>query len=382
MERDRTLEIKVGLFVAVATALFVTLVIILGSEEALFDKRYDLHAVFGDAGGVRPGASVYVAGLDCGVVSDVEFAYDDEENKSVGGGKEQPRWKVRVDLSVREACRDRIRQDSVATIASQGLLGDKTISITIGGLDANPMHDGHRLLSKDPAELSYIIDNSREIVDGLKSAVAKINVALGSEDAEGAGKSVLAILQSIRNVLADVEQGKGLVHALVYDEVATRRLKSTLKSVNAAADDFASITHAIKEGDGAIHNLVYEDKITGEVQSLVKNLNNTSLKIDELVTEIQTGDGLIHDLVYTDEGQSILADLKDVSTDIKDVVAMVKRGEGTLGGIIVDPTIYQDVKTLLGKAQRNKILKSYVRDTLRRNEQEEGVSPAGLTEPE
>jgi phospholipid/cholesterol/gamma-HCH transport system substrate-binding protein len=99
-----------------------------------------------------------------------------------------------------------------------------------------------------------------------------------------------------------------------------------------------------------------------------------------LVKEIQEGDGLIHDLVYTDQGQSMLADLKDVSADIKDIVASTKRGEGTIGGLLIDPTIYQDVKTLLGKAQRNKILKAYVRDTLRRNEQQEGVSEAGLSE--
>lgn len=368
MERDRSLEIKVGLFVALTLAVLVASVIILGSEDALFDARYELETTFGDAGGLRPGAAVLVAGLDCGVVSTVAF----DNNLR--------RKRVEVTLSVREACRSRIRLDSVATIASQGLLGDKNVAISIGSA-SRPAHTGENpLLSEDPAELSYIIDNGREIIEGAKKIVNKIDTALGSDDAEGAGKSVLGILQSIRTILADVEEGNGLIHALVYDKVATRRLKSTLASVDAATNDFAALTKAIKEGDGAIHNLIYEDKITGEVQTLVKNLNNTSTKIDALVLEIQEGDGLIHDLVYTDKGQSVLADLKDVSTDIKDVVAMVKRGEGTLGGLIVDPTIYQDVKTLLGKAQRNRILKAYVRDTLQQNEAEEGVSPAGLTE--
>jgi phospholipid/cholesterol/gamma-HCH transport system substrate-binding protein len=368
VERDRSLEIKVGLFVALALAGFIGLVIVLGSEDALFEKRYPLNTEFGDGGGLRSGAAVFVAGLDCGLVSSVDFSTDLGEKKVIVG------------LSVREACRERIRKDSLATISSQGLLGDKTVSISIGSKDAEVQNDEGWLKSKDPAELSYIIDNGREIVEGAKRIVTKIDYALGTEDAEGAGKSVLAILQSIRTILADVEGGNGLIHALVYDEAATRRLKSALASVDAATDDFAALTKAVKEGDGAIHNLIYEDKITGEVQALVKNLNNTSLRIDALVVEIQTGDGLIHDLVYTDKGQSMLADLKDVSTDIKDVVALVKRGEGTLGGLIVDPTIYQDVKTLLGKAQRNKILKAYVRDTLRQNEQEEGVSPAGLSE--
>ncbi len=368
MERDRSLEIKVGLFVAFALLVLVTSVIILGSEDALFDARYELQTTFGDAGGLRPGAAVLVAGLDCGVVSDVRF---DSNLKAK---------RVNVTLNVRKACQSRIRLDSVATIASQGLLGDKNVSISMGS-DGKKVHDGSEALtSEDPAELSYIIDNGREIVEGAKRIIVKIDTALGSDDAEGAGKSILGILQSIRTILGDVEKGQGLIHALVYDQSSARKLKSALASVDAATDDFAALTKAVKEGDGAIHNLIYEDKITGEIHALLVNLNNASTKIDGLVLEIQDGDGLIHDLVYTDKGQSVLADLKDVSTDIKDVVAMVKRGEGTLGGIIVDPTIYQDLKTLLGKAQRNKILKAYVRDTLRQNEQEEGVSPAGLTE--
>lgn len=368
MERDRSLEIKVGIFVALAVAGFVAMIIVLGSEDSLFEERYALRAKFGDVNGLRVGAAVFLAGMDCGLVSDVTFP----------GQLSDPT--VHVSMSIRQACRERIRGDSVASISSQGLLGDKLISISVGSEARNVLAEGSWLESTEPAELTDFLDDGRDIVATVKSIVDKIDTALGSDDGQGAGKSVLAIVQSIRDILAEVEGGQGVIHALVYDKKITSDLKGAVSALDDVADDFAAVASEIKDGDGFVHNLVYEDEITPKLVSLVENLNGTGQRIDSLVKEIQEGDGLIHDLVYTDEGQSMLADLKDVSADIKDIVSATKRGEGTIGGLLVDPTIYQDVKILLGKAQRNKILKAYVRDTLRRNEQQQGVSEAGLTE--
>lgn len=368
MERDRSLEIKVGFFVLVALAGFVTMIVVLGSEDALFEKRYTLNARFADVNGLRVGAAVFLAGMDCGLVSDVNFP-----------GTLSDRT-VHVRLSLQTDCRERIRGDSVASISSQGLLGDKLVSISVGSEDRAVLAEGSWLESTEPAELTDFLDDGKEILATVKSIVVKIDTALGSEDGEGAGKSVLGILQSVRNILTEMESGEGLLHALVYDKKITRALTGTLTSLDKTADDFAAVAAEIKDGDGLVHNLVYEDEITPKLISLVENLNGTGQRIDALVTEIQEGDGLIHDLVYTDEGQSILADLKDVSADIKDIVEATKRGEGTIGGLLMDPSIYEDVKVLLGKAQRNKILKAYVRDTLRRSENEEGISEGGLTE--
>lgn len=367
MERNRSLEIKVGLFVALGLAGFVAMIIVLGSDDALFEKRYGLNAKFGNVSGLRTGAGVFVAGMDCGIVDKVEFASTLKEQK------------VFVHLAVRGSCRERIRGDSVASIGSQGLLGDKIVTVSIGSEQRAVMAEGSWLASSEPTELSDFMGDGKVILARVRSITEKIDDALGEDMAPEAGKSVGEILASLRNIIAEVEKGEGLIHALVYDEVTTQRLNSTLASAQGAAGDLKTLMAEIKNGDGLVHNLVYEDQVTGKVVELVENLQGTSERIDALVKEIQEGDGLIHDLVYTDEGQSLLADLKDVSSDLKDMTAATKRGEGTLGGLIVDPTIYRDVKTLLGKAQRNKILRSYVRNTLRRAEQDEGVSEAGTS---
>ena len=170
-----------------------------------------------------------------------------------------------------------------------------------------------------------------------------------------------------------MEQGKGVIHELVYDKKSGRDLRLAISSIQDSTGNLATLLRDIREGDGALHALIYEDKVS----RLLGSLQSTADNIDVVVQEIRTGNGLIHDLVYTDEGQSLLANLTDASADIKDVVSGIKRGEGTLGGLVADPTVYQDLKSLLGKAERNKILKAYVRDNIRRNERDEGLPEAG-----
>lgn len=367
MERNRSLEIKVGLFVALGLAGFVAMIIVLGSDDALFEKRYGLNAKFGNVSGLRTGAGVFVAGMDCGIVDKVEFASTLKEQK------------VFVHLAVRGSCRERIRGDSVASIGSQGLLGDKIVTVSIGSDDRAVMAEGSWLASSEPTELSDFMGDGRVILTRVRSITEKLDVALGEGMAPEAGKSVGEILTSLRNIIAEVEKGEGLIHALVYEPEISKRLVSTLRSAEQAAVDLRVLMDEVKTGDGLVHNLVYEDEFSERLKKGIDSLQGTAERVDAVIEEIQTGDGLLHDLIYTDEGQSMLADLKDVSADLREMTAATRRGEGTLGGLIVDPTIYRDVKTLLGKAQRNKILRSYVRNTLRRAEQDEGVSEAGRT---
>jgi phospholipid/cholesterol/gamma-HCH transport system substrate-binding protein len=178
---------------------------------------------------------------------------------------------------------------------------------------------------------------------------------------------VAAIFASIRNVVTELEQGRGLIHELVYDKKVAQRFKSVVANLDETTAQIKVVINEIKNGDGTLHALVYEDQIS----ELLTSLTATAQKVEALVVEIKDGKGLIHDLVYTERGQSMLANLTDASADIRDVVAAVKRGEGTVGALLVDPTLYEDVKILLGRAQRNKILKDYVRETMRRNEREE-----------
>jgi phospholipid/cholesterol/gamma-HCH transport system substrate-binding protein len=361
MEQERRLDLKVGLFVVFCLALLVASLLVLGGEQNLFERNYALQAEFHDIAGLRTGASVRLAGLDVGLVTSITFPTDLEDRQ------------VYVRLKVAERFQQRIREDSVATIEGQGLLGDKFVSLSLGSPSVTVLQDGDRVKSVDPVELTSYLDDVPGIMANVNSISEQIDKMLKGEDGEKAGQSISQMLASLRNILAEVEEGKGIIHQLVYDKKSGRDLRRAIDSIQDSTQNLSAIMADIRNGDGALHNLIYEDKVS----RLLDSLRSTAGNIDVVVREIQTGNGLIHDLVYTDEGQSLLANLTDASAEIKEVVSGIKRGEGTLGALVVDPTLYQDIKSLLGRAERSKILKAYVRDTIRRNERSEGLPEAG-----
>ncbi len=360
MERDRGLEIKVGLFVMMGIAMFVFVMIALGSEENLFERNYVLHASFADISGLRDGAAVRLAGMDVGIVTSIEFPADVGEKQ------------IYVHMRVAERFQERIRKDSIAEINTQGVLGDKYISLSIGSKGEPALKYDDWIKSKDPQDLMAGVP---EIKQNVLDITESLKVALEGEEGDSASKSLVEILASVRNILAEVETGKGMIHALVYDEAAGARLKSALANLDDVTEDVAVLTEEIKTGDGTLHALIYEDQIS----DLVATLDKTVEDIDGVVLAITEGDGTLHSLIYTDEGQNLVANLTDASADIKDITGSIKDGQGTLGALIADPTVYEDVKTLLGGAKRNKILRSYVRETIRKNERSEGLSDAGDT---
>jgi phospholipid/cholesterol/gamma-HCH transport system substrate-binding protein len=361
MERDRPLEIKVGLFVSLGLALLLAIFIILGSEKNLFERNFLIHGSFSEISGLRQGAAVRLAGLDVGLVTAIEFPHDLQVKQ------------VHVHMRVAEQFRQRIRGDTVAKIETQGVLGDKYISLVMGSPDRAVLEDGAWVDTEDPKELMAYLDAFPPVLENIRSITAQIDQILKGETGEKAGQSIADILFSLRNILREAEMGEGVIHQLVYDRKAGEDLKNTLHSIGSTADSVAALARDIREGDGSLHALIYDK----ELQQLVASLKSTAENIDGLVADVKDGPGLVHTLVYTDEGQRFVDNLSAASTDIKDMIASIKAGEGTLGALVTDPSVYQDVKSLLGGAERNKVLKAYVRDTIRRNEREEGLADGG-----
>src|SRR5262245_48471537 len=147
-ERDRWLRLRVGIFVMVALVGFVGVIYVLGARARLFEARYTIHADFTEVGGLREGATVRLAGVQIGRVTDVHLP-------------PEPGGKVRVDLTIGKQFADRIRGDSVARIETQGLLGDRIVEITVGSTAAPAVKAGDAIASRDPTDIAQIVERER-----------------------------------------------------------------------------------------------------------------------------------------------------------------------------------------------------------------------------
>ena len=359
--QERRRNQQVGIFILIAIAVSAGVFYIVGSEQRLFGSTYMLYTYFEDVSGLRAGAPIRLAGMDVGTVVAVRFQ-DDLADKS-----------VRVDIEIEQRYTQRVRRDSVASIATQGVLGDKYIAITVGSPAAEPMQPGEKLPHIEPTNMLDSIEIATDVLENLKSITREIDVMIKGDDGETAQRSIQDILASVRNIIAETEQGRGILHELIYDPGMARKVNKVLSNVAGATEDINAVTTEIKEGKGTVHKLIYDDDIAGTVAVF----EAVGVELEGLIKDIRNEEGLLYALIYDSERIELVDNLESASEGIKRIIKSVEDGEGTIGGLIADPSVYQDLKTLLGRAERNRVLKAYVRQTMRDTEREAGLQEGG-----
>src|SRR5262249_34914231 len=95
----------------------------------------------------------------------------------------------------------------------------------------------------------------------------------------------------------------------------------------------------------------------GDFDALVHNLNVLSANLASITTDIRRERGMLHELIYGTSGVKLSA----ATDNLKEILRKINDGEGSLGALINDPTVYEDVKSLLGGAKRSNILKYFMR---------------------
>lgn len=95
----------------------------------------------------------------------------------------------------------------------------------------------------------------------------------------------------------------------------------------------------------------------GELKETLKNLNSLMKNLNNLTSDIRHQKGLLNALVYGNAGPK----LDNSMASLELIMKKIERGDGTLGSLINDPTVYEDLKSLLGGAKRSNVLKYFMR---------------------
>lgn len=302
MRREFFTEVRVGFFVVAGLLLGMIVLFQLGSQHEMFQRQYTVYAGFRDISGLRIGAVVQLGGLNVGYVDDIRFP------------KELLEKEITVVLRVNKRFQDRIRGDSVATVNTQGLLGDKFIYISVGSEDQPVIEDKGIVPSKETTSIFSLAEKAGNIMDEIGQAATTIGDLLKTVEGQKEG-DLKASIKSIRHTLEQIEKGKGTVHALIFDPKGEEMIKDLADTIKSAKD--------IASGADT------KEKTAG----LITNLRHASI-------------------------------------DLREILGAIRRGEGTMGMLVRDPGLYNDLRTFLGRANRNMLLKAVVRATLRENEQE------------
>lgn len=355
MSNERGSELKVGIFVFVALAIGVTLVFVIGSQQNLFTTKTSYKARFIDVGGLREGSPVRIAGVSVGNVSGIDL------DKS---------GKILVTFGVRANATRLIREGSVASIASKGMLGDQLLEITAGKGKPIPAY-GLVTTVESGALSKYLQQAGRVLTDAEVTAQNIRNVTDVLADPRF-GQDIRDAAHNLSTILERASSGQGTVNRILADrqmavslEESINNLRSASEQLAATAGNVREITDQARKGPGLVHELLYGEKGV----ELVSNLAGSTGELSKIVSEIRTNsNSTVHRLLYTDDASELLTNLTDVSRDLKKISESVQAGHGTLGALLVDPSLYEDMKRLIGNLERNQVLRALVRYSIRQDQ--------------
>ncbi|MEZ4255159.1 MAG: MlaD family protein [Polyangiales bacterium] len=358
---SRSTEIKVGIFVFAALMIAGIVAFAVGNKQNVFSRKVDFQSVFDTVGGLRPGSPVSMAGVDVGTVTSVELKDD---------GKIHVRFGLIADAA------KHVRVDSLATIGNKGLLGDKLIDIVPGQGAAIP--PGGTIPSESPVDLGQYMTKASKILIDAEATISNLRSATEPFADPEFGDDVKATAKNLATLSEMVSRKGGLVDRLNRPETAAH-VEATLanadamsKELVATAASLRAIGNEVANGDGTAHELIYGDS----GKKLVRELANASEELTLMMKSVRTGDGTAHDILYGHRGSEILDNLAEVSADLKAISSDVRAGKGTIGALLVDPSIYEDVKRLVGNLERNEILRAFVRYSIRQDDSRPSPSVA------
>ena len=173
MKTTPSQKIRIGLFTFIGLLVLIAAIFFIGNQKSLFSATFKLSGRFNNVNGLQVGNNVRFAGINVGVVNDINIINDTS---------------VQVVLSINDDVKKFVKKDARMSIGSDGLMGDKLVALMPGGANTTAMvNNGDKIGSVNPVDVDKIIakftkmaDNAGTLIDGLSQIVTKVNSGKGS----------------------------------------------------------------------------------------------------------------------------------------------------------------------------------------------------------
>src|SRR6202050_1731495 len=231
---------RLGAFIVATLAILVAGIFVIGGKRYLFSSTYQVKAQFDNVEGLDAGADVRVGGVHGGTVRNIVLAHKTGD-------------KVTVIMDLGKSTHEIIKQDSVITIETEGLLGNQYLAISFGSGTSPNVRDGDMLASQPPLEMADLLNKMSGILDSSQEAI----------------KNATGAKANLQSISAKINGGQGTVGALINDkqlyanlEQTTSAMHDTVIQAQAGATDFQENMEAMKHNffvRGYFKSRGYED---------------------------------------------------------------------------------------------------------------------------
>jgi phospholipid/cholesterol/gamma-HCH transport system substrate-binding protein len=296
-------QVKLGAFVLGGIALFLATAFLIGKENNIFSKTFNISASFKNVEGLKPGDNVWLSGVKIGTVSDVKIASE---------------GKVVVKLTLKDKQNEFIRKDAEASIGSDGLVGNKIVVIR-PGTSAYAVTENDTINTASPADTQQLIniakdvgENTRSLTNDLSLISKRINEGKGvvgelltdgalAQDLRAAvanlkntGSNTALASKELHTLLYELRHGDGLMPMLISDTSYARTFKGALTNIEevsanakVVSQHLQSLASKMDKGDNAVGVLLNDEHLAEKLKTTIDNAEQASQKLDDNMEALQ-----------------------------------------------------------------------------------------------
>ncbi|MBX3186951.1 MAG: MCE family protein [Labilithrix sp.] len=332
MAQEKSIEVKVGVLILVSLGILAAFVLIMGGLS--FEKTYTVYVDFDNPGGLQSGAPVRVAGVKVGKVSELAFM----------GGKVDPktnrRTLVRAKLSIEQRVKEAIHEDADFYVTTQGVLGEQFLAIEPGSPQKPVLAENTVVKGIDPPRLDLFLAKAYELLDTTMTGIRNNRELISDIATNTAG-----LLKGLNTVLTDNRE-------------RINRTMANLESLSAEANTLTQHARTTYVDNPKITRTIDNvDRISSEIQKdtgpMMKDAREALANLNR-ASKVVGGEEEQAKLKKTIEDVAQLAARANATAaDAQAIVSHIKKGNGTVGALVMDEAIYDDVQEMVRDLKHN-----------------------------
>lgn len=332
MAQEKSIEVKVGVLILVSLGILAAFVLIMGGLS--FEKTYTLYVDFDNPGGLQSGAPVRVAGVKVGKVNEMQFM----------GGKIDPktnrRTLVRAKISVEQRVKETIREDADFYVTTQGVLGEQFMAIEPGSPAKPVLQENSVVKGIDPPRLDLFLAKAYELLDTTMTGIRNNRELISDIATNTAG-----LLKGLNTLLSDNRD----------------RINRTMTNLEQLTTEANTLTQHARanyvDNPKILRTIDNVDRLTTDIQRdsgpMLKDAREAMANINR-ASKVVGGEEEQAKLKKTVEDVAQLAARANATAaDAQAIVSHIKKGNGTVGALVMDEAVYDDVQEMVRDLKHN-----------------------------
>ncbi|WP_449398077.1 MlaD family protein [Chryseobacterium wanjuense] len=313
MKNESSNQWKLGVFVAVGIILFIIAIYFIGVNRNLFGSNFVLRSEFENVSGLKQGSNVRLSGINVGTVGKIDFISDSL---------------VVVKLIIRKDVQKYIKTDAVASIATDGLVGDKVLIISPGNSSETVVKENDVIASYKAPEIEDVLSSIKKSADNTK-----------------------IITDELVTFSRKMNNKDGLLMKILTNKDFALRIDRTLENLQMSSEDLARFTPVLNNKSGTVAKIFTDKKLADNIESSMYNLQKTSGEISIFAAKLNNKNNVLSKIVSDDSLaislEKTLLHLEKSSNDLNTFTSKINNDENVVSKLINNPKLGRSVDSTL-----------------------------------